>query len=130
MARGKTKDSTTLQPRRRLATTEARTELPKLVHEATNIKKPAPSLAAAIEAHGTEVGAYRQGGLWFLPDADVRAALQRDEEQQARIDELEDELEVVGIALLAQERLANPTPAEELIPVEELAKRYGLEELL
>lgn len=130
MARGKAKESAALQPRRRLATTEARTELPKLVQEATSITRPAPSLAQAIEAHGTEVGAYRQGGLWFLPAADVRAALRRDEAQQARIDELEDELEVVGIALLAQERLANPTAVEELIPVEELAKKYGLEDLI
>jgi hypothetical protein len=43
---------------------------------------------------------------------------------------LEELLEDVGILLLAQERLAEPTPVARLIPLEEFAGQFGREHLL
>jgi len=45
-------------------------------------------------------------------------------------DALLDELEDVGIILLAQGRLSEPTPVEQLIPLEALARQLGREHLL
>ena len=45
-------------------------------------------------------------------------------------DALLDELEHLGIIVLAQERLSEPTPVEQLIPLEELARQLGREHLL
>ena len=36
----------------------------------------------------------------------------------------------MGIVLLAQERLADATPVDQLIPLEELARQFGREHLL
>jgi len=43
---------------------------------------------------------------------------------------LPEEPEDLGIMLLAQERLAEPTPVDRLIGLEELARRFGREDLL
>jgi len=43
-----------------------------------------------------------------------------------RLEELED----LGIIVLAEERLASPTPVERLISLEQLAAEFGREHLL
>ena len=77
-----------------------------------------------------EIGPYRYGGLLLVPQIDAIAALERLERVEQEKEELPEELEDIGIALLAKERLAEPTPKEELIPVEDLARRLGLKRLL
>lgn len=69
-----------------------------------------------------EIGPRRQGGAWLVPEADAQAALER-------IEELEDELEEIGIGLLVQERLARGGLEEDL-SLSELARRFEREHLL
>jgi hypothetical protein len=68
--------------------------------------------------------------LLLVPEIDALAAVNRLDEVEREIDELLDELEALGVALLAEARLAEPTPAEQLIPIEELARKHGFAELL
>jgi hypothetical protein len=110
----------------RLTVEEGRSGLHAYVKEFRELKQPSDSLLE----RAVEVGPRRQGGLLFVPEIDVLATLERFEEIERENEELLDELEVIGIALLAEERLAEPTPAEKLIPVEELARKHGLAELL
>ena len=49
-------------------------------------------------------------------------------EQKRELEELEDDLEVFGMMLLAQDRLAEPTAADDLIPIEDIARDFGVEE--
>ena len=90
------------------------------------LTKPSASLLDRAQP----VGPYRKGGLLFVPEIDALAAVQRLEEAERENEELLDELEDLGIILLAQERLAEPTPVDQLIPLEELARRFGREHLL
>jgi hypothetical protein len=76
------------------------------------------------------VGPHRKGGLLIVPEIDALAALDRLEEAERENEELLEELEDMGIVLLAQERLTDPTPVDQLIPLEELARQFGREHLL
>ena len=105
-------------PHARYTVEQARRELYVLVDKFRKLSKPSESLLD----RAVEIGPRRQGGAWLLPEADAQAAL-------ARIDELEDELEDIGIGLLAQERLARGG-LEEDVSIEELARRFDLEHLL
>ena len=66
----------------------------------------------------------------MLPEIDAMAAVERLEQIEQERDELLDELEDVGIVMLAQKRLAEPTPVGKLIPLEELAREFGRQHLL
>ncbi len=63
-------------------------------------------------------------------EIDALAALERFDELERENEELLDELELIGIALLAEERLGAPTPHEGLIPVEQLVRKHGFAGLL
>lgn len=105
---------------------EGRQELHALAARFRRLKTPSESLLERARS----VGPYRKGGLLMVPEVDALAAVERLEQAEREKEELLDELEDVGIILLAQERLAAPTPAEQLIPLEELARRFGREHLL
>jgi len=105
-------------PRARYTVEQARRELYALIDEFRKLSEPSASLLD----RAVEIGPRRQGGAWLVPEADAQAAL-------ARIEELEDELEDIGIGLLVQERLARGELDEDL-PLEELARQFGGERLL
>ena len=110
----------------RLTLEEARKALHEVTRRFSQLKKPSDSLVERAVA----VGPHRKTGLVMIPEVDVIATMEELEEQRRELEELEDDLEVFGMMLLAQERLAEPTPAEDLIPVEDLARHFGVEELL
>jgi hypothetical protein len=110
----------------RLTLEEARKALHDLARRFSELKRPSDSLVGNAVA----VGAHRKPALLMIPEVDVLATLEELEEQRRELEELEDDLEVFGMLLLAQERLTEPTTVEDLIPVEDLARRFGVEELL
>ena len=105
---------------------EGRSRLHGFVRAFRSLKKPSDSLLD----RAIEVGPHRQGGLLMVPEIDALAAVERLEQAERENEELLDELEAIGIALLAEERLGKRTAEEELVPVEELARRFGLRRLL
>lgn len=105
---------------------EARTQLHELAKRFGSLRKPSKSLLD----RAVDVGPHRKGGLLIVPEIDALAALDRLEEAERENEELLEELEDMGIVLLAQERLADPTPVDQLIPLEELARQFGREHLL
>jgi len=90
------------------------------------MRKPSGSLLD----RAVDVGPHRRGGMLIVPEIDALEALDRLDAAERENDELLDELEDVGIILLAQERLAEPTHVDKLIPLEELAGQFGREHLL
>ena len=105
---------------------EGRQQLHTIAGRFHKFRKPSASLLERARS----VGPYRKGGLLLVPEIDALAAVERLEAAERENDELMDELEDLGIILLAQERLNEPTPVDELIPLEELAGRFGREHLL
>lgn len=105
---------------------EGRQRLHELARRAGRLTKPSESLLERAQS----VGPYRKGGLLLVPEIDAMATVARLEQTEQERDELLDELEDVGIVLLAQERLAEPSPAARLIPLEQLARELGREQLL
>jgi len=110
----------------RLTVEEGRTGLHGYVKEFRGLKQASDSLLD----RAVEVGPRRQGGLLLVPEIDALAAVERLEDARRKNEELLDELEVIGIALLAEERLSKPTPVEDLVPVKELVRKHGFAELL
>jgi hypothetical protein len=105
-------------PRARYTVEQARRELYALIDE---FRKPSEPSASLLD-RAVEIGPRRQGGAWLVPEADAQAALDR-------IDELEQELEDIGVGLLVQERLARGSLDEDL-SLEQLARQLGREHLL
>ena len=105
---------------------EGRQRLHQLANRASRLIKPSGSLLDRAQS----VGPYRRGGLLLVPEIDAMAAVERLEHVERERDGLLDELEDVGIVLLAQERLAEATPPGRLIPLEELVREFGREHLL
>ena len=105
-------------PRTRYTVEQARRELYALIDEFRKLSEPSESLVA----RAVEIGPRRQGGAWLVPEADAQAAL-------ARIEDLEEELEDIGIGLLVQERLARGQLEDDLT-LDELARQVGREHLL
>ncbi|MBA3787350.1 MAG: hypothetical protein H0X21_01485 [Actinobacteria bacterium] len=105
---------------------EARKQLHELSRRFIELRKPSRSLLD----RAVDVGPHRKGGLLMVPEIDVIAAIERLETAEREKEELLDELEDVGIILLAQERLASPTPVDRLIPLVELAQQFGREHLI
>jgi hypothetical protein len=90
-----------IRPRRSLATTKARTELPGLVNELVAVQEPGETLAE----HAVEVGPRNRGGVWLVPAVDVDAAMDREERLRAQVSELEDEAENMAIGFFLMQRL-------------------------
>jgi len=105
---------------------EGRQRLHELAASFGKLKKPSKSLLDRAQS----VGPYRKGGLVLVPEIDAVAAVERIEEVERERETLLEEIEDMGIILLAQERLAEPTPVERLIPIEQLAREFGREHLL
>ena len=97
----------TIRPTRSFATTEARTQLPKLVGELVAVRDPGETLAA----HAVEVGPRHRGGVWILPAVDVNAAMDREDELRSRVDELEDEAENMALGFFLMKRLEQSSGA-------------------
>lgn len=112
------------QPRRRLATAEARTQLPSLVRELSQLERPSRSLAE----RAVEIGPRRAGGAWLVPEVDAQAAIERERALTQRVDDLEDQLEDLAIGLLLEERLARSSG--ERVSLDELAAELGLSDFL
>ncbi len=127
-----------MAPGKRRRTTEVRARVPTLtleegrqqLHDLANrfgkLRKPSDSLLERAQS----VGPHRKGGLLLVPEIDALAAVERLEEAAREKEELLDELEDMGVVLLAQERLAEPTPVDQLIPLDALARQFGQEHLL
>jgi hypothetical protein len=90
-----------IRPTRSLPTTQARTELPNLVKELVAVDEAGASLVE----HAVEIGPRNRGGVWLMPAVDAQAAIDREQELQARIEELEDEAENVALGLMLVQRL-------------------------
>ncbi len=101
------------RPARRYTIEEARTALYRLVNEFDRIDDPSESLLD----RAVEIGPRRRGGALLIPEADALAAA-------ARIEELESELEEIGLALLLEERAA---ASGRRATLDELAAEMGLE---
>lgn len=91
----------TIRPTRSLPTTQARTQLPKLVSELVAVTKPGTTLAD----HAVEIGPRNRGGAWLMPAVDAEAAMDREESLRRRIDELEDEAENIALGFFLTQRL-------------------------
>jgi len=105
-------------PRTRYTVEQARRELYALIDQFRALREPSESLLD----RAVEIGPRRQGGAWLVPEADAQATL-------ARIEELEEELEDIGIGLLVQERLARGQLDDDL-SLDELARQIGAEHVL
>jgi len=103
-----------------LATAEARRELPSLVRRMGQKRKPSADLLA--DAVG--IGAHRKGGAVLIPEVDAVAHADQLAELRSQVEELEGELEDVGMALLLEERLAGATG--ERLSAEEFLRGIGM----
>lgn len=120
MARGK--GITT--PTESLPINVARDRFYKLVNDLSGAKKASGSLFA----RAVEVGPRGQGGVVLLPRIDADAAIERADALEARIADLEAEIEDMALARFVEERLQ--TPEDQLLSVEELAASVGRSHLL
>ncbi len=105
---------------------EGRKRLHELAGKFSRLRKPSESLLD----RAIDIGPHRKGGLVVVPEIDALAAVERLEQAERENEDLLNELEDVGIILLAQERLSTATPVDQLIPLEELARQFGREQLL
>jgi hypothetical protein len=113
-----------IRPLRNLATTEARTQLPKLVGELVAISEPGETLAA----HAVEVGPRNRGGVWMVPAVDADAAMDREAELRDRVDALEDEAENMALGFFLTTRLEQSSG--ETISGDDFIRELGYSELL
>lgn len=116
------KASTT--PTESLPTNVARDRFYKLVNKLSGAKKA----SGALFARAVEVGPRGQGGVVLLPRIDAEAAIERADALEARIAQLEEELEDMTLARFVEDRLQ--TPEDQLLSVEELAAGVGRSHLL
>src|SRR6476660_5356064 len=98
-----------IRPLRNLATTEARTQLPKLVGELVAISEPGETLAANAVA----VGPRNRGGVWMVPAVDADAAMDREAELRDRVDALDDEAENMACRSFLPTRVEQ-SPGEQI----------------
>jgi hypothetical protein len=109
-----------------LTVEEGRRQLHTIAREFGELEQASENLTD----RAVEVGPHRRGGLVLLPKVDVEEAERRRVELEREHEELLDDLEVFGISLLAEERLSSPTPVEQLLTIEKLAREHGLEDLV
>jgi hypothetical protein len=112
------KPKASLTAPRRLTVDEARKDLHGLVKEFRAVAEPGDTLLD----HAVEVGPHRKGGLLMVPEVDARAAIER-------IDELEEELEQIGMAMIIEQRRSTASP-DEYRPLDDLIRHFGFEDLL
>lgn len=105
-----------------MATTEARQALPQLVNAMRAKTKPSADLLH--DAIG--IGPHRKGGAVLLPEVDVAAHTAQVARLQARVEQLEDELEDAGMVLFLQERLASASG--ERLTAEQFLAGIGMED--
>jgi hypothetical protein len=91
-----------ISPTRSLATTEARKTLAQLVNTMSAKRKA----SADLLEDAVEIGRHRKGGAVLLPGVDLAALAAEIIELRVRVEQLEEDLEDAGMALLLQERLA------------------------
>ena len=109
---GRAKDTTTL------TTSEARRVLPQLARDAAKRQRPGRSLrenAVQIRPRGEERSAY------LVPEVDL-------EDAERRIEELEEELEDVGLMRLMEQRALSDSG--KLTHVDDVIRELGFDELL
>jgi len=97
---------------------EARRGLHSLVKEFRAVEEPVES----VYDRAVEVGPFRQGGLLMMPEVDARAMTEK-------LEELEENLEAIGMAFLVEERRASAAPGDYQ-PIEDLVRQFGFAELL
>lgn len=102
---------------RNLPTSTAREMLPTLVNEMVAITEPGESLTECA----VEIGPRNKGGAMLLPTVAVRDA-------ERRIEELEDEIEDMAIAMMLQSRLA--TSSGKTISADDFLRDLGFDDLL
>jgi hypothetical protein len=114
----------TIQPKQRLGTSEARESLPKLVNAFAELERPASTLAD----RAVEVGPRLQGGAWLVPEIDAQAAIEREEALAERVLELEELVEDLTAAPIVAARA--DTPLEEWQTLDQFAAALGLDAVL
>lgn len=114
----------TIQPKHRLGTSEARENLPKIVNEFAELERPTNSLAA----RAVEVGPRLQGGAWLVPEVDAQAAIEREEALAERVLELEELVEDLTAAPIVAARA--DTPLDEWQTLDQFAAALGLDSVL
>ena len=125
MGRGKKRRKlSTIQPKQRLGTSEARENLPKLVNEFAEYERPASSLAS----RAVEFGPRLRGGAWLVPEVDAQAAIKREQTLAERVLELEELVEDLTAAPIVASRAQ--TPLEEWENLDEFAAALGLSDVL
>jgi len=97
----------TIRPVRSLATTEARTQLPKLVGELVALREPADTLVE----HAVEIGPRNRGGVWLVPAVDIDAAMDREERLRSQVESLDDEAENMALGFMLMRRLEESSGA-------------------
>jgi hypothetical protein len=110
-------------PKLRMGTSEARNSFSKIVQSLGKLDTPSGSLVD----NAIEVGPQRKGGVWLIPEVDGRAAIEREQSLNSAVDELEGELEDIGIGLLLEERLERSGGG--VISGTQLLRDIGLPEL-
>jgi hypothetical protein len=110
-----------ISPTRSLATTEARKALPQLV----NTMSAKDKASADLLEDAVEIGPHRKGGAVLVPGVDLAAHAADVLGLRARVEQLEEDLEDAGLALLLQERLAT-TPGPRLT-IEQFLTGIGTE---
>jgi hypothetical protein len=112
-----------IRPRRNLATTQARTELPAIVSELIAVTEPGETLAD----NAVEVGPRNRGGVWLLPAVDIDAAIEREDELRERVAELEDEAENLAFGFYLLQR--RERSAGESVSGADFIRELGFDDL-
>jgi len=107
-----------------LPTAEARRQLPALVKEMAAKRKPSKSLFE----DAVDIGPHRKGGAILIPEVDVVEHEQETDALRARVEELEDELEDLGLALFIERRVAETSG--ERVSASEFLAGIGMEEFV
>lgn len=107
-----------------LPTAEARRQLPSLVKEMGAKQKPSKSLLN----DAVDIGPHRKGGAILIPEIDVAYNERELEQLRDRIEQLEDELEDLGLALFIEERLASS--AGKRLTAQEFLAGIGMEDFV
>jgi hypothetical protein len=110
-----------ISPTRSLATTEARKALPQLV----NTMSAKDKASADLLEDAVEIGPHRKGGAVLVPGVDLAAHAADVLGLRARVEQLEEDLEDAGLALLLQERLA--TTSGPRLTIEQFLTGIGTE---
>lgn len=112
------------QTKESLPTAEARRRLPSLVKDMAAKQNPSESLLA----DAVDIGPHRTGGAVLIPEVDVAAHERESAALRRRVEELEDELEDLGLMLFTQQRLTETSGQRLSAP--EFLRGIGMEEFV